>query len=85
VLIANDFAATRAAGAALTAAGDGLLAAAAQTALGGTAGGDATPRTDAALGSLARDWQAGLETLGGRVEALGTYADLAAAAFQKSA
>jgi hypothetical protein len=85
VLIANDFAETRSAGAALTAAGAGLLAAAARAELGGTAGGDGTPRTDAALGSLARDWRSGLETLGGQVEALGTYANLVAAAFQKSA
>jgi hypothetical protein len=84
VLIANDFAETRSAGSALSAAGDGLLAAAARAGVGGTADGDGTPRTDAALGSLARDWQSGLETLSGQVKTLGLYANLAAAAFQKS-
>jgi hypothetical protein len=83
VRVANDFNETRSAGAALAAAGDGLLAAASLGGLGETAGGDGTPRTDAALGSLARDWQSGLETLGRQVSALGTYADLVAAAFQK--
>jgi hypothetical protein len=83
VRVANDFNETRSAGAALSAAGDGLLAAASLAGLGGTAGGDGTPRTDAALGSLARDWQSGLEAYGEQVSALGTYVDLVAAAFQK--
>jgi hypothetical protein len=85
MLVANDFNETRSAGAALAAAGDGLISTASLAHLGDAGGGDGTPRTGAALGSLARDWQSGLETLGGQVEALGTYADLVAAAFQKSA
>ena len=83
--VANDFNETRSAGATLSAAGDGLLAAASLAGLGGTAGGDGAPRTDAALGSLAREWRSGLETLGEQAEALGRYVDLVAAAFQKSA
>jgi hypothetical protein len=84
VRVANDFDETRSAGATLSAAGDGLLAAASLAGLGGTAGGDGTPRTDAALDSLARDWRSGLETYGEQVSALGTYVDLIAAAFQKA-
>jgi hypothetical protein len=84
VRVANDFNETRSAGAALSAAGNGLLAAAAHAGLGGTAGGDATPRTDAALGSLARDWQTGLEVFGEQVSGLGTYVDLVAAVFQEA-
>ena len=82
--VANDFNETRSAGAALSAAGDGLVSAASLADIGGAAGGDGAPRTAAALGSLSRDWQTGLKTFGEQVEALGKYVDLVAAAFEKA-
>lgn len=83
MLIANDFAATRTAGGKLSAAGRDLLAAAGQADVGAGAGGDAAARTDAALGSLAREYRRGLTAAGERAETLGAYADLVAAVFEK--
>lgn len=81
--VANDPTQTRSAGDALTAAGGDLIAAASEADLGEGAGGDAAPRTDAALGLLNRGWRTALTALGGQVENLGTYANLVAAAFEK--
>ena len=83
--IANDTAQTRSAGARLRSAGSDLLLAAGGANPGSGAGGDATPRTDAALRTLGTDWISGLRNLGQQVEALGGYADKAAAAYEQAA
>lgn len=83
MFISNHTGQTRTAGDALSRAGDALVAAAAGAAGAGEgAGGDAAPHTDAALGSLARDWKVGLAAYGRHVSALGSFADLMAAAFE---
>jgi hypothetical protein len=84
VRIANDPGQTRSAGARLRAAGSELLYAAGGANPGSGAGGDATPRTDAALRMLGSEWTSGLRRLGEQVEALGRYADMAAAAYERA-
>jgi hypothetical protein len=84
VRIANDPAQTRSAGSTLTTAGSELLCAAGAAHLGSGAGGDATPKTDGALGMLSSDWGSGLRTLSEQVESLGRYADLVATAFERA-
>ena len=84
MLISNGPEQTRSAGSRLKAAGSELLYAAGAANPGSGAGGDATPRTDASLTMLGTDWTSGLRRLGEQVEALGRYADLAAAAYERA-
>jgi hypothetical protein len=80
--ISNDPGHTRSAGGVLASVGGALAGAAGQAEVGDGAGGDAAPRTDAALGSLSRDWRVGLTAYGSQVTALGDFADLMATAFE---
>lgn len=79
--ISNRPGETHTAGRTLTSAGGNLAGLARQADPGAGAGGDAAPRTDAALGSLGRDWSSGLATIGAQTAALGTFAELVAVAF----
>lgn len=82
MLISHDSGQTRSAGAALSNTGAGLISSAGLASTGNGAGGDAAPRTDGALGTLSRDWRAGLTDYGRQVTALGDFADLMAGGFE---
>jgi hypothetical protein len=84
VRIANDPASTRSAGTALSVAGRELAAAASAADPGAGAGGDASPRTDAALAALGDAWRTGLATKGTQLEALAAYIDLVVAQFERA-